>query len=110
MERLDRAAAARAGGQPGPEISTLKLLGTKTAREIRDVGLESMGAGGMLWGDDTPDGGQFMAYAMFTPALSIAGGTDEVQRNIIGERVLGLPREPGEAEQRQLPWSDLPRS
>ncbi|MDX2378563.1 MAG: acyl-CoA dehydrogenase family protein [Acidimicrobiia bacterium] len=104
------AAAARAGGQPGPEISTLKLLGTQTAREIRDTGLEAMGAEGMLWGDDTPDGGQFLAYAMFTPALSIAGGTDEVQRNIISERVLGLPREPSEAEQRQRPWSELPRS
>jgi alkylation response protein AidB-like acyl-CoA dehydrogenase len=104
------AAAARAGGQPGPEISTLKLLGTTTAREIRDIALESMGPDGMLWGDDTYDGGQFLAYAMFTPALSIAGGTDEVQRNIMGERVLGLPREPGEAEQRQRPWSELPRN
>jgi len=103
------AAAVKAGGQPGPEISTLKLSGSAAARTIRDLGLGVMGPAGMLWGDDAPDGGQFHAYSMFTPALSIAGGTDEVQRNIIGERVLGLPREPGEAEQRQRPWRDLQR-
>ncbi len=104
------AAAVKSGGQPGPEVSTLKLLGSEIGRQIRDTGLEMMGAGGMLSGDDAPTGGQFHAYSMFTPASSIAGGTDEVQRNIIGERVLGLPREPGEAEQRQRPWSELPRS
>ena len=102
-------AAAKAGGQPGPEVSTLKLIGSEIGRQIRDVGLETMGADGMLWGDDAPERGLFHAYSMFTPAQSIAGGTDEVQRNIIGERVLGLPREPGETEQRQTPWSELPR-
>jgi hypothetical protein len=47
---------------------------------------------------------------MFTPAMSIAGGIDEVNRNIIGARVLGLPREPGEAEQRSQPRSMLSES
>ena len=88
----------------------VKLLGSDIARATRDQGLGAMGPHGMLWGDDAPTGGQFHAFSMFTPALSIAGGTDEVQRNIIGERVLGLPREPGETEQRQKPWSELPRS
>ena len=69
-----------------------------------------MGPNGMLWGGDTPTDGQFHTYCMFTPAMSIAGGSDEINRNIIGERVLGLPREPGEAEQRQRPWSELPRN
>ena len=103
-------AAAKAGGQPGPEVSTLKLVGSEIGRQIRDVGLDAMGPTGMLWADDAPANGIFHSYAMFTPAQSIAGGTDEVQRNIIGERVLGLPREPGEAEQRQRPWNELPRS
>ncbi len=102
--------AIKSGGQPGPEVSTLKLLGSETGRQIRDTGLAAMGADGMLWGDDAPHNGLFHSFAMFTPAQSIAGGTDEVQRNIIGERVLGLPREPGEAELRTRPWSELPRS
>ena len=104
------AAKIKSGCQPGPEVSTLKLLGSEMGRQIRDVGLESMGAHGMLYGQDAPVDGHFHAYSMFTPAQSIAGGSDEVQRNIIGERVLGLPREPGEKEQRELPWSELPRS
>jgi alkylation response protein AidB-like acyl-CoA dehydrogenase len=104
------AASLKSGGQPGPEVSTLKLLGSEMNRQIRDVGLETMGPHGMLYGEDAPTGGLFHAYAMFTPALSIAGGSDEVQRNIMGERVHGLPREPGEKEQRELPWSELPRS
>jgi alkylation response protein AidB-like acyl-CoA dehydrogenase len=103
-------AKIKAGGQPGPEVSTLKLLRSDMGREIRDVGLEAMGPYGMLYGEDAPTDGLFHAYSMFTPAQSIAGGSDEVQRNIVGERVLGLPREPGEKEQRELPWSDLPRS
>lgn len=103
-------AMVKAGGQPGPEVSTLKVIGAEISRRTRDLGLEAMGPNGMLWGDDTPTGGQFHAYCMFTPAMSIAGGSDEVNRNIIGERVLGLPREPGEAEQRSQPWSSLPRN
>ena len=104
------AATVKSGGQPGPEVSTLKLLGSEMGRQIRDVGLEAMGPHGMLYGEDAPSGGLFHAYSMFTPAQSIAGGSDEVQRIIVGERVHGLPREPGEKEQRELPWSELPRS
>jgi len=104
------AASAKTGGQPGPEISTLKLVGSELGRQVRDTGLAAMGPHAMLWDDDAPEHGLFHAYATFTPALSIAGGSDEIQRNIIGERVLGLPREPGEAEQRSQPWSELPRS
>ncbi|MCP3992186.1 MAG: acyl-CoA dehydrogenase [Actinomycetia bacterium] len=104
------AAAVKAGGEPGPEVSTLKLLGAEVGRQTRDIGLHAMGPTGMLWGEETPENGLFHAYSMFTPALSIAGGSDQVLRNIIGERVLGLPREPGEAEQREKPWSELPHN
>ena len=103
------AAAMKATGQPGPEVAGLKIGGADIGRQVRDVGLEALGPYGMLWGDDVPDGGLFHRYAMFTPASSIAGGTDEVLRNSIGERVLGLPREPDEAERRSTPWNQLPR-
>jgi hypothetical protein len=59
----------------------------------------------MLMGDDAPDGGRFQLMGLRVQASSIAGGTDEVQRNIVGERVLGLPREP--QVDRDVPFKDL---
>jgi alkylation response protein AidB-like acyl-CoA dehydrogenase len=98
-------AAARAGQQPGPEVSTLKLTGSQLGRMIRDLGLRVAGPYGTLMGDESPGGGVFQTYSLFTPAMSIAGGSDEVQRNIIGERVLGLPKEPDDS--RELPYRQL---
>jgi alkylation response protein AidB-like acyl-CoA dehydrogenase len=103
-------ASVRSGRPPGPEVATLKIGGSATAKEMRDLGLEALGPDGTLREDSAPDGGLFHRFAMFTPATSIAGGTDEVLRNSIGERVLGLPREPDDAERRATPWSRLPRS
>jgi alkylation response protein AidB-like acyl-CoA dehydrogenase len=87
-------AAMAAGKGPGPEVSTGKLLASELVRSIRDTGLSALGAHGMLMGADAPLGGMLQQLALFSPAISIAGGTDQIQRNIIGERVLGLPREP----------------
>ena len=54
-------------------------------------------------GTDTPGGGLVQELTLFSPGPSIYGGTDQVQRNIIGERVLGLPKEPGPAEGHAVP-------
>ncbi len=87
-------AAKVAGRGPGAEVSTGKLVASELVRQLRDVGLEALGPDGQLMGDDTPLGGMLQQLALFSPAISIAGGSDEIQRNIIGERVLGLPPEP----------------
>jgi alkylation response protein AidB-like acyl-CoA dehydrogenase len=98
-------AAAERGQAPGPEQSTGKLAMSHMMRMMRDFLLELMGPQGMLVGADAPMGGMFTWMALFSPAISIAGGTDEIQRNIIGERVLGLPPEP--RADKDVPFRDL---
>lgn len=98
-------AAARAGAQPGPETSTMKLAGTRMSRAVRDLGFEVQGPHGMLSDPDAAVDGLFYKYAMFVQAGSIAGGSDEVQHNIIGERALGLPKEPDDSRDR--PFRDV---
>lgn len=100
-----RAAAAR-GQRPGAEVSTGKLMASVIVRALRDAGLRMEGAHGMLVGEGAPLGGMLQMLALFSPAVSIAGGTDEVQHNIIGERVLGLPSEP--RPDKDVPFRDLP--
>lgn len=98
-------AASAAGRQPGPEVSTGKLAASTLVRDLRDSGLRMMGPGGMLFGKDAPMGGMLQQLALFSPAISIAGGSDQIQRNIIGERVLGLPGEP--RNDKTLPYKEL---
>lgn len=87
------AARVRAGGPPGPEGSVGKLLFTRQQKAVSGV-VESL-LGARLTAD-TGEWGTF-AWAQFllgAPGNRIAGGSDEIQHNIIGERILGLPREP----------------
>lgn len=75
-------------------------------RLARDVGCRILGAGGTLAGPDAPSGGEVQELTVFSPAPSMYGGSNQVQRNIIGERALGLPKEPG--PDRDTPFRDLP--
>jgi alkylation response protein AidB-like acyl-CoA dehydrogenase len=89
-------ANSRAGGSAAPTASgsVTKLLRSAMARADREVGLAALGAAGLLLGAGTPEVRDIQHTAVTSPYASIAGGTDEIQRNIIGERILGLPKEP----------------
>ena len=103
---LERARASlSAGKKPGPEVSTAKLATSGLAHGARDLALGIEGPHGMLLDDDAPHGGRFQRIGLRAHASSIAGGSDQVQRNILGERVLGLPKEP--QVDRDVPFRDL---
>ena len=82
------------GRQPGPEASVMKLLNSLHVGHLGDVVLSLQGAHGTLWHDDALDEGFWQDTFLYQWSSRIGGGTEQVQRNIIGERVLGLPREP----------------
>ena len=111
----------KARGRDIPGIGNIgKLSMSEMMRLQRDVGLRVIGANGMLHAYDgdakatldeatgKPMHGFVTELALFAQAPPIYGGTDQVQRNIIGERVLGLPKEPG--HDRNTPFSELPKN
>ncbi len=111
-----RAGQLRAKGTPGPEGSIGKILSADLNKAISELTVDILGAEGMLkpsgypmerpqrammWGDPT------QAF-LRARANSIEGGTTEIAKNILGERVLGLP---GDVRvDKVLPWSEVPRS
>jgi len=79
------------GVEPGPEASVRKLLGVEHEQRVQELGLVLLG----LEGASTEGAGAQWSHGFLsTRCLTIAGGTSEVQRNVIGERILGLPRDP----------------
>jgi alkylation response protein AidB-like acyl-CoA dehydrogenase len=82
------------GTAPGPESSYVKLAWTDMSQHMAEAALAVLGTAAPLWGDaaENPDGGRWQRQWLWSKAASIAGGTSEVQRTIIGERILGLPR------------------
>jgi alkylation response protein AidB-like acyl-CoA dehydrogenase len=88
LRRVERAVA---GGEPGPEGNVTKLLSAEHAQRSADLGLALLGPDAALV---EGRGGPVAMAVLFTRALSIAGGTSEITRNQIGERILGLPRDP----------------
>jgi alkylation response protein AidB-like acyl-CoA dehydrogenase len=82
------------GAAPGPETSVMKLAFSQLATRMARLALDAQGATGMLVGELTPDHGSWQQQFLSVPSFRIAAGTDEVQRNVLGERLLGLPAEP----------------
>ncbi len=112
-----RAQAKREKGVPGPEGSILKLLSGRVLTDVSEFVVDVMGPNGILLTQpytreqiDEREAGRTDPVLSFvsTPAATIAGGTTQIQMNIIGERVLGLPREPGLDP--DTPWSQIPRN
>ena len=117
----ERSKAARAAGKDIPGIGNISKLGMSNIMRLqRDLGLHIVGAAGMLHAYEADDqkalneatGNPFLTAvtttALYAQAPPIYGGTDQIQRNIIGERVLGLPKEPGDTK--NVPFSELPKN
>jgi alkylation response protein AidB-like acyl-CoA dehydrogenase len=101
--RLRTVTARIKGEPPGAEASIRKILADEHGQAIMGLAKDLAGAGGML-----ADGGMWHYGFLFAPALTVGGGTGEVQRNIVAERVLGLPHDL-DVEQGQT-WSESRRA
>ena len=82
------------GLEPGPEGSSLKLYWSEMSKRLHDAGMAVLGPAAPLWkgADDNPGEGRWQRSWLYYQGASIWAGTNEIQRNIVGERVLGLPR------------------
>jgi acyl-CoA dehydrogenase len=96
------------GGTPGPEQSIAKLVKATLAQRMATFALQMRGEAGRA-GDDDPTSDQYVVERTWTraAAMRIAGGTDEILRNIIAERVLGLPEEA--RLDKGIPFNEIPR-
>jgi alkylation response protein AidB-like acyl-CoA dehydrogenase len=99
---------ARSGRASAGAPNIAKLMMSDMLRLNRSVGSQILGADTMIMGTDSRGGGMLQESILFSPGPSIYGGTDQVQRNILGERVLGLPKEPD--PNKGAPFREIPKN
>ncbi len=92
------------GETPGVVASTMKLFYARHWAATTGLAMSIMGAEATLWGSSAIDDGLWQQTFCGQYAVRLGGGTDEIQGNVIGERALGLPREP--SLDRDLPWRE----
>lgn len=113
-----RAAAAQQSGNPGAEGSVIKIVSADSAKKLWETAIDLLGTEGLAFEEGyelrqesgRPETAEALAKYQFlrSRANSIEGGTTEIMKNILGERVLGLPGEP--RVDKNVPWKDVPRS
>lgn len=111
--RMRTLTARLRGSQPGPEASIRKIMADEHGQRVMSVARDIIGADALVIGPEDAIAGKHIRskswYSgfMFSQALTIGGGTTEVQKNILGERVLGLPVEPN--SEKGLTWAQTRR-
>ena len=103
--KLRTMSALSKGETPGPEASITKIVSANKLQDIGNFGIDSLDMAGML----KPENNEIQSFQnawLGAPGLRIAGGTDEILKNIISERVLGLPQDP--RADKGLPFKDIP--
>jgi alkylation response protein AidB-like acyl-CoA dehydrogenase len=104
--RLRTQTALSQGTRPGAEASVMKLAYARLMQQMTNAAIQVQGATGMITDPDlVPRGGVWTTKLLHSPSLRIAGGSDQIQGNIIGERVLGLP--PEARPDKDTPFRDL---
>ena len=83
----------RAGRKPGPASSLLKLQTSEFDQRLSKLANEAQGLASQIWLDDAADRGIWQWRELWSRAYTIFAGSSEIQRNIIAERLLGLPRQ-----------------
>ena len=100
-----RRSGAAGGKLTGADGSVAKLTTARICQQSRDLSYRIVGAQGMLMGKGSPLEGDLQLVNLASPGNRLGGGTDEIQLNVLGERALGLPREPG--SDKDVPYRDL---
>jgi alkylation response protein AidB-like acyl-CoA dehydrogenase len=98
-------AAVVSGAIPGPEGSIAKIAGAQLGKRAASLATDLLGCAGVAWTAGDRLAAAVAEALLASPGGSIAGGTDEIQKNIVGERVLGLPKEP--QVDRDMPFRDV---